>query len=373
MGIQSFTPTSGGFPGQSFIDQVYMTYKVRKWTKSGGPGYYRATSALNKDGYVYYLLADNSLVQAPINGIANVTQNFTEIRILATQFDMISLYKVSAKGTDSLTLTANYTTITSSGLYTFPNNDVGFCDALIVGAGGSAPRHGGGGGGGGMVEVTSIPLSVGGTFSVTVGTYPGQDTYSNGGNTVFLGHTALGGGSGGGSGGADNGSNGPTGGGGTVASASATRSGGSGGSQTPQLNSDKAQSTWLATLGNSLTVPLLQQAAVNRFTGSTHNGGSINGSGHTGGGGGGAAGNGADGSGTTPGVGGPGVQYNFGDGLRYYSAGGGGANHTNSNNGPGGGTGWNNSAGHYGMGGDSEHNGSQNGTGGVVIVRTWKV
>lgn len=371
MGIQSFTPTSGGFPGQSFIDQVYMVYKVRKWSKSGGAGFYRATSALNKDGFVYYLLTDNTLVQAPINGIANVTLPFTEIRILATQFDMISLYKVSAKGTDSLTLTPNYTTITSTGLYTFPNNDVGFCDALLVGGGGSCYHHGGGGGGGGMVEVTSIPLAVGGTFSVTVGGYGGNNANSNGGSTVFQGHTALGGGAAIG----DNhhGHSGPTGGGATTPNASHNRAGGSGGLQTGQLNSDKSQSTWLATLGNSLTVPLLQQAAVDKFSGGSHNGGSANGGGHLGGGGGGAAGSGANAVSGSPGQGGAGLLYNFGDGQRYYSAGGGGSQHNPSNNGPGGGTGWNNSAGHYGMGGDSDHNGHQSGTGGVVIVRTWKV
>jgi len=371
MGINSFTPTSGGFPGQSFIDQVYMTFKVRKWIKSGGPGYYRATSALNKDGYVYFLQSDNTLVQAPINGIANVTLPFTEIRILATQFDMISLYKVSAKGTDSLSLTANYTTITSTGLYNFPNNDVGFCDALLVGGGGAAYHHGGGGGGGGIIEITSIPLTVGGTFAVTVGTYPGVSSNSNGGNTVFQGHIALGGG--GAQGDSENGRSGPSGGGATIGSASASRSGGGGGGQVAQLNSDKAQSTWLATLGNSLTVPLLQQAAVDRFTGGSHNGGNSSGNGHLGGGGGGATGSGTNATNGSPGQGGPGLLYNFGDGQRYYSAGGGGSQHSPSNNGPGGGTGWNNSAGHYGMGGDSEHSGGQNGTGGVVIVRTWKV
>lgn len=371
MGINSFTPTSGGLPGQSFIDQVYMIYKVRKWNKSGGPGYYRATSALNKDGYVYYLLSNNSLVQAPINGIAHVTLPFTEIRILATQFDMISLYKVSAKGTDSLSLTANYTTITSSGLYTFPTNDVGFCDALLVGGGGSTYHHGGGGGGGGIVEVTSIPLPVGGTVSVTVGAYGGNNNNANGGNTVFLGHTALGGG--GAHGDSHDGKNGPTGGGATINSSQQSRSGGSGSAQTNQLNTDKSQSTWLATLGNSLTVPLLQQSAESKFTGGNHNGGSSNGSGHLGGGGGGAAGPGVNGSNGSPGQGGPGLLYNFGDGQRHYSAGGGGSQHSPSNNGPGGGTGWNNSAGHYGMGGDSEHSGHISGTGGVVIVRTWKV
>ena len=135
MGIQSFAGSSSSLPGQTFIDQVYMVFKVRKWARGGSAGFYRATSALNKDGFIYYLLTNGQLIQAPLNGIADLTLPFTEIRILATQFDMISLYKVSAKGTDSLALTANYTTITSSGLYAFPTNGVGFCDFLAVGGG----------------------------------------------------------------------------------------------------------------------------------------------------------------------------------------------------------------------------------------------
>jgi hypothetical protein len=93
MGIQSFAGSSSSLPGQTFIDQVYMVYKVRKWPRGGSPGFYRATSALGKDGFIYYLQTNGQLVQAPLNGIADVTLPFTEIRILATQYDMISLFK----------------------------------------------------------------------------------------------------------------------------------------------------------------------------------------------------------------------------------------------------------------------------------------
>lgn len=374
MAINSFPGTGGGgLPQHTFIDQVYVTSRVRRWVKSGTPGYYRALSALGEPGFVFFLQNNGTLVQAPLGGVAEVTLPFTEIRILTAAQDLVSLYKVAAKTTDSLTLTANYQTITSTGLYTFPTNGVGFADAILVGAGGAAYHHGGGGGGGGIIELQSIPMKVGGTFSVSIGAYPGQNANSNGGDTIFLNHTAKGGG--GAKGDAGAGLNGPTGGGATVGSSSASFSGGSGDANAAQLVSDKSRDSWLATVGTSLSVPLLIQDAFTKFTGSSWNGGSINGSGHTGAGGGGAAGNGGNGSGTTPGQGGPGTLINWGNGYvnKYFSAGGGGANHNNNNNGPGGGTGWNNSAGHYGMGGDSEINGTINGTGGVVYVRTWSV
>lgn len=373
MAINSFPGSSGGgLPGHNFIDQVYVSSKVRRWSRSGSPGYYRALSGLgDSSGFVFFIQNDNTIVQAPLGGIANVTLPFTEIRILTTAQDLISLYKVSAKTTDSITLSPNYTTITSTGLYTFPTNAVGFCDALIVAGGGGAYHHGGGGGGGGILELTSIPMKVGATFSVQVGAAGGSQ--SNGGDTIFLNHTAKGGG--GSTGDSGNGKNGAAGGGGTVGSSSGSFSGGTGDAGIPQLITDKSRDSWLATVGTSLSVPLLMQDAVVKFTGSSWNGGSINGSGHTGGGGGGAAGNGGNGSGTTPGQGGPGVQLTWGTVVtnKYFSAGGGGSNHNTSNNGPGGGTGWNNSAGHYGMGGDSEHNSIQSSTGGVVYVRTWSV
>jgi hypothetical protein len=370
MGIQSFTPASGGLSGQTFIDQVYLTFKVRRWNRAGSPGFYRATSALNKDGFVYFVQNNGTIIQAPLNGIANVTLPFTEIRILATQFDMISLYKVSAKGTDSLPLTANYTTITSSGLYTFPTNAVGFCDALLVGGGGGTQHHSGGGGAGAIIEAKSIPLGVGTTQSVTIGAGGGRN--SSGGTTTFLGHNAIGGGSVPDLG---NGGFGGGGGGAGIASAQNSRSGGGGDGGLGQLNTDKSLSTWLATLGTSLTVPLVQQQANILFTGGSHNGGSANGTGHSGGGGGGATGPGGDFSNGQPPMGGPGIQLNWdGTGSKYYSVGGAASRHsisTDAANQPG----WSRAAGNYGMGGKSRHNDHADceGTQGVVIVRTWSV
>jgi len=372
MAINSFPGSSGGgLPGHNFIDQIYVSSRVRRWVRAGSPGYYRALSGLGEaNGFIFFVQSDSTIVQAPLGGVAEVTLPFTEIRILTAAQDLISLYKVAAKTTDSLTLSPNYTTITSTGLYTFPTNAVGFCDALLVGGGGGAYHHGGGGGGGGIVEISSIPLKVSGTFSVQVGT--AGATQSNGGDTVFLNHTAKGGG--GATGDSGNGKNGPTGGGGTCSSSSGNFAGGTGDGNIPQLVSDKSRDSWLASVGTSLSVPLPMQDAVIRFTGSSWNGGSINGSGHTGGGGAGATGNGTNGSGTTPGQGGPGISIAWGNiPAKFYSAGGGGSNHNNQNNGPGGGTGWNNSAGHYGMGGDSEFNSVQSPTGGVVYIKTWSV
>jgi hypothetical protein len=371
MGIQSFAGSSSSLPGQTFIDQVYMVYKVRKWARGGSPGFYRATSALGKDGFIYYLQTNGQLVQAPLNGIADVTLPFTEIRILATQYDMISLFKVSAKGTDSLTLTANYTTITSSGLYAFPTNAVGFCDFMAVGAGGGAHHHSGGAGGGGIVMATSIPMPVGQTISAIIGTCPGQSgsgSTSSGGNTTFLGITALGGGGTADNGNGQNGGNG--GGAGFSSSQAGTFSGGSA-VQSNQTTNDTSQSTYTSTIGNSLSIPLLNQTVTFE---AGHGGGSAIGSGHGGGGGGGAGGAGQNC--VNPGnpvQGGAGKQITFGPITSYYSAGGGSARHSTQNDGPGGGTHWNNSAGHYGMGGDSEHNSIRPGTSGVLHVRTWSV
>jgi hypothetical protein len=374
MAINNFPGSSGGgLPGHNFIDQIYVSSRVRKWTRSGSPGFYRALSGLGEPGFIFFVQNNGTLVQAPLGGVAEVTLPFTEIRVLTAAQDLISLYKVAAKTTDSLTLSPNYQTITSTGLYTFSTNGVGFADALLVGGGGAAYRHGGGGGGGGILEITSIPMKVGGTFAVTIGAVAAVDSGSNGGDTTFLNHTAKGGG--GAAQDAGRGANGPTGGGGTVGSSSNSFGGGTGDANAAQLVIDTSRDSWLATVGTSLSVPLPIQSGISRFTGSSHNGGSINGNGHTGGGGGGAAGNGANGSGTTPGAGGPGVLINWGSGHvnKYFSAGGGGSNHNTTNNGPGGGTGWNNSAGHYGMGSDSEHNSVIQGTGGVVYVRTWSV
>ena len=376
MGIQSFTPTSGGLSGQTFIDQVYLTYKVRKWNRGGSPGFYRATSALGKDGFVYFLQSDGSLVQAPLNGIANITLPFTEIRILATQYDMISLYKVSAKGTDSLTLTPNYTKITASGNYAFPSNSVGFADAWLIGGGGQAFHHAGGGGGGGITEVTSAPLPVGATVAIVIGAV--------GGDTIFQGRRA----SRGGPGAEPTPPTGyPTAGGSASESAGNNKPSvlGDGGAATIAV--DKSQSTYLATLGSALTVPLPEQDIVSRYptpiTPANHAGGATfnNLTGHCGGGGGGIGGPGVAAS-SSHNHGGPGGAPITGHspwgitslGVHSVGAGGHGGRHSPNSNDqarPPYPTGFD--ANGYGNGSNSRHSSTDGGTGGVAWIRTWSV
>ena len=153
MAINNFPGSAGGgLPGHNFIDQVYVSSKVRRWVRAGSPGYYRALSGLgDTSGFIFFVQSDSTIVQAPLGGVAHLTLPFTEIRILTAAQDLISLYKVAAKTTDSLTLAPNYTTITSTGLYTFPTNAVGFCDALLVAGGGpgGGTSYGNGGGAGG--------------------------------------------------------------------------------------------------------------------------------------------------------------------------------------------------------------------------------
>ena len=377
MGIQSFTPTSGGLAGQSFIDQVYLIYKVRKWNRAGSPGFYRATSALGKDGFVYFLQNDGTLVQAPLNGIANVTLPFTEIRILGTQYDMISLFKVSAKATDSLTLTPNYTKITSSGNYAFPTNSVGFADAWLIGGGGAAHPHGGGGGGGGITEVTSAPLAVGATVAVVIGAI--------GGDTIFQGRRALRGGPGRDNSDADSGY--PAAGGSGSGSANNNRARIAGDGGIAAVAADKSQSTYLATLGTALTVPLPEQDLVTRYptpiTPANHTGGGCDNSlgGHIGGGGAGAGGSGVNSS-NSHNHGGPGGAPITGHspwgitslGVHSVGAGGHGGRHnpnSDNNTRPPYPTGFD--ANGYGNGQNSRHSGTDGGSGGVAWIRTWSV
>jgi hypothetical protein len=377
MGIQSFAGSSSSLPGQTFIDQVYLTFKVRKWARAGSPGFYRATSALGKDGFVYFMQNNGTMVQAPLNGIANVTHPFTEVRILATQFDMISLFKVSAKGTDSLTLTPNYTKITSSGNYAFPTNSVGFADAWLIGGGGAATPHGGGGGGGGITEVTSAPLPVGATVAITIGAV--------GGDTVFQGRRASRGGPG--ADGNDASTGFPTAGGSGSGSPTNNRSRIAGDGGVATINADKSLSTYLATLGSALTVPLPEQDLVSRYptpiTPANHTGGGCSDSlgGHIGGGGGGIGGAGVNSS-SSHNHGGPGGAPITGHspwgitslGVHTIGAGGHGGRHSPNSDGatrppyPAG-----FDANGHGNGSNSRHSSTDGGSGGVAWIRTWSV
>lgn len=91
---------------------------------------------------------------------------------------------------------------TTTGNHSFTPAFTGNVEVLIVaGGGGGGSHHGGGGGGGGVIINRSFPVSSGTPYSVTVGaagaagSYPNRGT--NGGNSVFAGLTAIGGGAGG--------------------------------------------------------------------------------------------------------------------------------------------------------------------------------
>lgn len=93
-----------------------------------------------------------------------------------------------------------YHTFSSSGTFTVSAAPAGkFIDFIIVAGGGGAATSGGGagGGGGGVVEELGQSISTG-SFSVTIGS--GGALGSPGGNSLFKGKTALGGGQGNGSG-----------------------------------------------------------------------------------------------------------------------------------------------------------------------------
>lgn len=354
MGIQSFTPTSGGLPGQSYIGQIYMSSAIVQWSQVGGPGYYTVKSAQNQPGYIYFV--GTSTVGAPMNGIAYVPDGFTSLKIVGSESDLCSLFKVSVKSVTTISSTPTITTYaTSQTGVTLSSNKTGFIDALLVGGGGFGGQHGGGGGGGGIVLLNSFPLSPTSPFDVTIGA--GATGGANGGDTIFAGVRARGGGS------HTNGSN-----------ANGTDGGcGSGGVS----HSNGAFSGGASTQGNgtaAMASPLLFFSAYGTSAtalGVGHAGGSVTGSQqHCGSGGGGGGGIGASSTGSTtstnPGAGGPGYLLSWNN--TYYAAGGGGSNHNRQINGTGG-TGWSSSG--YGMGGNSGHSSNGAGTSGCVVVRSY--
>ena len=99
-------------------------------------------------------------------------------------------------------------TITYSGgdtIHTFTSSGNFVCGTgtlkvlVVAGGGAGTGQQGGGGGGGGLVYHSAMSIEAG-TFTVTTGA-GGNQTY--GGNSVFNGITALGGGKGQGEGGTD--------------------------------------------------------------------------------------------------------------------------------------------------------------------------
>ena len=354
MGIQSFTPSSGGVPGKEFIAQTYLPTDYRQWTQAGGPGYYTVISSGGNAGYVYF--NGSAVSGAPLNGVADVTggSGFTSITIVGKTGDVLSLYKVTGiKATTSMSATLNTTTFSSTnGAATLATNKTGFVDAFLVGGGGGGggQHYGSGGGGGGVVLLQAWPLDPTKSFSVTIGSHGTPDgTGSNGGDTKFAGAVAKGGGAGARN---HNGSGldgGCGGGAGSHGSAAATPGKSIQGSGTAAL---EVPSIFPSAFGNQAALTGFGNAGAFHSPNGNHNGG--------GGGGAGAAASGhAGGAGYT-------LSWN---GLQY-GAGGAGNRHssdgTSSN-----GSGWGNpGSGSYSQ---SQSHGATAGTAGVVIIRSYSL
>jgi hypothetical protein len=343
MGIQAFTPSSGGLPGLEFINQVVLTTANRTWAQSGAAGTYTIKSASASPGYVYFVGA--STVGGPLNGVIVVPASFTSINIIGSASDLVSLYKISSKTTSALSTTATYTTYTSTTTgVSLTTNKTGFIDALVIAGGGGNAQHGAGGGAGGLLLLNSFPLTPGSTFDVQVGAAGSRD--QNGGDSIFAGTTAKGGGGGLSDPPSGTGKDGGSGGGGNNSGAGGKSIQGSGVSavSTPIL--------FYSSFGTTASAG-----------GYGNSGGAGTGADHRGGGGGGAGGqaSGRDG--------GPGLQLSFTGTPVYYAAGGYGGSYPSSGNGSQG-TGW--SSGGYGMGGCANQTTTgPAGTQGVVIVRSY--
>ena len=343
MGIQSFTPSSGGLPGLEFINQVVLTTATRTWTQGGAAGTYTIKSSSGNPGYVYFVGA--STTGGPLNGVVVVPGSFTSINIIGTVGDLVSLYKISSKTTTALSATATYTTYTSTQTgISLPSNKTGFIDALIVAGGGGNAQHGGGGGAGGLLLLNSFPMTPGSTFNVQVGA--AGATVQNGGDSIFAGTTAKGGGGGLSDPPSGPGKDGGSGGGGNNSGAGgkATQGSGVGAVSTPIL--------FYSSFGTTASAG-----------GYGNGGGAGTGADHRGGGGGGAGGA------ASTRDGGPGLLVNFTGTPTYYSAGGYGGTYSTGGNGSAG-TGWSSSG--YGMGGCANQTSlGAAATQGVVVVRSF--
>ena len=344
MGIQSFTPSSGGLPGLEFINQVLLTSQTRTWTQSGGAGTYTIKSSTGQAGYAYFV--GSTTVGGPLNGVIDVPAAFTSIKLIGFVGDLASLYKVSVKPTTSFSTTAVSTAYTSTQTgISLPSNRTGFVDALLVGGGGGRGQHGGGGGGGGVLILNSFPLAPGTPFNVQVGSVGGNE--QNGGDSIFAGTIAKGG-AGANSSSSGVGKTGGSGGGGVNGDGGGTHNQGNG-------------QTAIVPIPGALTPT--SYGAIATAVGHGANGAGGQGAAHQGGGGGGAGGNA---SGTN---GGPGILLSFTGTPVYYSAGGFGGRHSGQGHGSQG-TGW--SSGGYGMGGSCLDNSyGPAGTSGAVIVRSY--
>ena len=198
---------------------------------------------------------------------------------------------------------------TSVGSHSLQVSKAATVDVLIVGGGGSGGgRHAGGGGGGGVVHLSSIALPPG-TYAVTVGAGGAGVTGSgqvgkNGGDSSFLGQTAVGGGGGGSY------TDGTCSRGARTGNVCSPTSGGSGGGAADD------------SVGTNMPGGASTQGSIVGYTGATYgHAGGVSTEHATGAGGGGAAGDG------THLHGGPGVQITILEKAYYWGGGGGGAHH----------------------------------------------
>jgi hypothetical protein len=343
MGIQSFTPSSGGLPGLAFINQIVLPTATRIWNQGGAAGTYTVKSAGNNPGYVYFVGA--ATTGGPMNGVVVVPTDFTSIRVIGQASDLVSLYKISSKTSTAFSTTPTITTYTSTATnISLTSNKTGFVDALVIGGGGGKAQHGGGGGAGGLVILNSFPLSPTSTFDLQVGAAGAN--YADGGFSLFAGVKALGGAKGNEASSGD-GYDGGCGSGGTAGNAGGKSIQGSG--------------------TGAVASPILFFSAYGTTAsaqGIGHGGGNGQGGSHQGGGGGGAGGS------TSNRNGGPGLALDFTGTSVYYCAGGYGGTYNGNGHGTQG-TGY--FAGGYGMGGGTNDN-NTNGTPptqGAVIVRSY--
>lgn len=283
------------------------------------------------------------------NPSANTTSNFV-LRAIDSASNVTSR-------AFSITVNRTFTSqsFTSSGTFAVPSGTTSLNSVLVVAAGGGGGGdNGGGGGAGGLIFMPEVPVTPGGTITVTVGCggTPGGNSCrgQSGQNSIFgaspspgisAALTAIGGGRGAGSPGSDNSSGGSGGG----AAGHGDNSGGSPATQPTQPGNSGAYG-----FGNA---------------GGNSNPGT---SPRNAGGGGGAGAVGSAG-GNYAGAGGVGKAYTIGDGTTsvYYAGGGGGGTNqpnTSGQGGQGGGGGGGNPSGGSGSGTTSGDAGTANRGGG---------
>lgn len=288
-----------------------------------------------RKGYMTRLVRDSAL---------NKMQLFNQVKVLNAY---------STTGSPVVTVDGLYTVVkfTGSGSFVLTGNSI-IVDSLVVAGGGGGT--GGGGGAGGLIYTQNETISLG-TYNVTVGAGGAglldgnpSNSASNGANSVFNSHTAIGGG----------------GGGGTNNAGHTAASGGSGGGGGPDSANNQAGGAGTAGQGNT--------GGAN----GVHTGGN-----NPAGGGGGAGAVGVAGSGTqVSGAGGVGLSNSITGAAVFYAGGGGGMFFAGSgtvgaggNGGGGAGAATNGVAGtaNTGGGGGGSNSGGTGGQGGsgVVILR----